>query len=92
VHADTGSQVRRLLAPRHIAFVGGRSLEAAIGNCRALGYAGEMWVVNPAYDELAGLPCYPSVAELPAAPDAAFPRSGAPSNALAFFVRPPLSH
>ena len=63
---------KRLLYPRHIAFVGGGDIKARIRNCRKLGYEGEIWVVNPKYDEVAGQPCYPSVADLPDPPDAAF--------------------
>ncbi|WP_160309700.1 acetate--CoA ligase family protein [Rubrobacter aplysinae] len=64
--------VQRLLAPRSIVFVGGRDLAGAIHNCEDLGYEGRILVVNPKYEELAGYPCYPSIAELPEAPDAAF--------------------
>jgi acyl-CoA synthetase (NDP forming) len=65
-------RLSRLLAPRHIAFIGGRSLAPAIRNCEALGYDGEIWVVNPHYEDLADRPCYPSIANLPKPPDAAF--------------------
>lgn len=64
--------LQRLLRPRHIAFIGGRDLAGAIHNCEALGYEGEIWAVNPKRDEIAGRPCYPFVADLPQAPDAAF--------------------
>src|SRR5690606_3240179 len=36
------------------------------------GFAGQLWVVNPKYDEIAGVKCYPSIADLPEAPDASF--------------------
>ena len=32
-------------------------------------YGGALWPVHPRADRIAGLPCYPSVADLPAAPD-----------------------
>ena len=64
--------VQRLLSPKSIAFIGGRDMAQAIRNCEALGYEGEIRVVHPKYDELAGYPCYSSVADLPEAPDAAF--------------------
>lgn len=64
--------LQRLLRPRHIAFIGGRDLGGAIQNCEALGYEGEIWAVNPKRAEIAGRPCYPSVADLPGPPDAAF--------------------
>jgi acetate---CoA ligase (ADP-forming) len=68
----TRARLQRLLVPRHIAFVGGRSLEPAIRNAEDLGFTGDIWVVNPHYDTIAGRQCYPTVAALPAAPDAAF--------------------
>jgi len=64
--------LKRLLYPRHVAFIGGKAEEARIRNCEELGYGGEVWVVNPKYEEIAGYPCYPSVADLPEPPDAAF--------------------
>ncbi|MDH3546873.1 MAG: CoA-binding protein, partial [Gammaproteobacteria bacterium] len=62
----------RLLAPRSIAFVGGRFAAMAIRRTLELGFAGDIWAVNPTLDEIEGVPCYDSVADLPAAPDAAF--------------------
>lgn len=62
----------RLLNPRHIAFVGGTDAGIAIGEARRRGYAGQIWVVNPKRDTLAGLPCLPRVTDLPDPPDAVF--------------------
>ncbi|MEM7113089.1 MAG: acetate--CoA ligase family protein [Chloroflexota bacterium] len=64
--------LRRLLHPRHVAFVGGRSAEQAIEICRASGFQGEIWPVHPRYQTLAGLPVFPSVKALPEPPDATF--------------------
>lgn len=64
--------LRRLLRPRHIAMVGGRAIENAIGHARAIGFAGDIWPVHPTRESVAGLPCYSDVASLPEAPDAAF--------------------
>ncbi len=61
----------RLLRPRSLAFVGGAAAELAIDACRAFGFSGDMWAVNPRR-ELRGLPTLDSVSELPAGPDAAF--------------------
>lgn len=66
------SNFQRLLTPRHIAFVGGTDAGIAIGEARRAGFAGQMWVVNPRRDEIAGLPCLPDLASLPEAPDAVF--------------------
>lgn len=64
--------LRRLLSPSSIVFVGGRNLVEPIGHCRAIGFRGEIYVVNPQHAEIAGIRCHASVAELPVVPDAAF--------------------
>ena len=64
--------LQRFLSPRHIAFVGGKVAQLAIRRNLELGYRGEMWPVHPTRTEMAGIACYASVDELPAAPDAAF--------------------
>ena len=64
--------LKRLLKPRHIAFFGGAALGDPIRSCESAGFEGEIWVVNPGRDEVAGRRCYRSVAELPEAPDASF--------------------
>lgn len=64
--------MRRLLAPRSIVFIGGSNLIQPIRNCRKIGYEGEIWVVNPKYDEIDGITCYASLEDLPGIPDAAF--------------------
>ncbi|MBT8078059.1 MAG: CoA-binding protein, partial [Gammaproteobacteria bacterium] len=64
--------LRRLLNPSSIAVVGGNAAAEVIRQCRRIGYRGELMAVNPGRDELAGIPCFPGVAELPVAPDAAF--------------------
>ncbi|HEX9771005.1 MAG TPA: acetate--CoA ligase family protein [Kiloniellales bacterium] len=64
--------LKRLLKPRHIAFFGGAALVEPIRSCESAGFEGEIWVVNPRREELAGRRCYRSVAELPEAPDASF--------------------
>ena len=53
----------------------------AIGEARRAGFNGQMWVVNPRRESLAGLPCLPDIAALPEAPDAVFlaiPAAGVP--------------
>jgi acyl-CoA synthetase (NDP forming) len=64
--------LKRLLAPRHVAFVGGRSMARALKRCADGGYAGQMWLVNPQHDELEGVPCVRQVSDLPCGPDAVF--------------------
>ena len=62
----------RLFAPKSIAFIGGSFAAMAIRRSVELGYQGDIWPVNPKLDELEGFPCFHSVDDLPAAPDAAF--------------------
>jgi acetate---CoA ligase (ADP-forming) len=66
------ANLRKLLSPRHVAFVGGQRLSATIGYCVDAGFAGDIWPVNPTYPEIAGHRCYKSIAELPEPPDASF--------------------
>ena len=62
--------LKRLLAPRTIAFYGGNSAAEAIRQCLSLGYDGEIWPVNPNRTEICGIPCFRSADDLPSAPDA----------------------
>ena len=64
--------LNRMLAPRHVAFVGGRSMARALKRCAEGGYPGQMWLVNPQHESLEGVPCVRSVADLPCGPDAVF--------------------
>ncbi|MFP6745921.1 MAG: CoA-binding protein, partial [Alphaproteobacteria bacterium] len=68
----TQANLKRLLQPRHIAFVGGTSMVPAIDICRAAGFNGPIWPVNPHHDTLADLPTFATVCDLPEAPDATF--------------------
>jgi len=65
-------RLRRLFSPRHMAVFGGASAAEAIRQCRALGFAGQIWPVHPTRTDVEGLPCFPNVAALPEAPDASF--------------------
>ena len=66
------SRLARLLRPRSLAIVGGKAAEEAVRQCHALGFVGPIWPVNPKRDTMGGLPCFPDLAALPAAPDAVF--------------------
>ena len=68
--ATRREHLKRLLNPRHIAFVGGRAVEDCINATRKSGFAGQIWAVHPKYTELAGVACVPSLANLPEPPDA----------------------
>ncbi len=64
--------LKRLLAPRHAAFIGGRDAAVAAAQCAAMGFEGPVWGVNPRRKELGGYPCFASMEDLPEAPDAVF--------------------
>lgn len=64
--------LKRLFSPRHVAFIGGREAEIAMQQCLGIGFTGDIWPVNPGRESMAGQRCFASVADLPAAPDAAF--------------------
>ena len=66
------ANLRRLLAPRSVALVGGQTLEPSIEMLRRAGFGGAIRVVNPFRREIGGIACLPSVADLPEPPDAAF--------------------
>jgi acetate---CoA ligase (ADP-forming) len=65
--------VAALLQPRSVAIVGASDRtgvgQRVVANLRALDFAGELFLINPNRSVVAGLPAYPSLAELPAVPD-----------------------
>src|SRR6476659_6578502 len=69
---STSPDLRRLLSPATIAVAGGEDAAEAIRQCRRIGFTGPLWAINAGRATLAGVPCYPDVAALPAAPDACF--------------------
>ncbi|MFT4181773.1 MAG: acetate--CoA ligase family protein [Rhizobium sp.] len=68
----TKRSLDRLIRPQTIAVFGGREARRVIEQCDRMGFAGEIWPVHPTQESVLGRRCYRSVAELPAAPDAAF--------------------
>lgn len=76
------AQLQRLIAPRSIALVGASTRPASFG-LRSLEnlvhYKGAIYPVNPKYQRIGELACYPSLKDLPEAPDCALlvvPREG----------------
>jgi acetate---CoA ligase (ADP-forming) len=68
---------RLLFAPRSVAVVGASANIAghagrALSNLIRTGFSGTIFPVNPKYDELLGLPCYPDVAAIPQSPEVAY--------------------
>jgi acyl-CoA synthetase (NDP forming) len=64
------NSLNRCLNPRSIAVVGGLFASRAIRECKKLGFAGELWAVNPRRESMEGQPCYPDLKSLPGVPDA----------------------
>jgi acyl-CoA synthetase (NDP forming) len=67
---------RLLFQPKTIAIIGASSNPLKPGgrvfkNIKENGYTGELWPVNPKAQEVMGLPAFPGIAELPAAPELA---------------------
>lgn len=63
-----------LLRPSSIAILGASGRPGSVGNMfvrhmKLGGYAGALWGVNPNYTDIDGVPCFPSLAELPAKPE-----------------------
>ncbi|MES2260309.1 MAG: acetate--CoA ligase family protein [Pseudomonadota bacterium] len=63
-----------LLQPRSIAMIGASNNPARIGGMpldllRHFGFEGEVYPVNPKYEEVFGYRCYPDIEALPRAPD-----------------------
>jgi acyl-CoA synthetase (NDP forming) len=65
--------LRALLAPASIAILGASDRPSGalslIHSLRRLGFAGAIYPVNPRYDTVAGLTCYPGIGAVPEAPD-----------------------
>ena len=70
--AKGAANLKRLLAPRHIALIGGQWADAAAAAAQTIGYSGEVWRVHPNRPSGSDRHYFRSVDELPEAPDAAF--------------------
>jgi acetate---CoA ligase (ADP-forming) len=74
--APARAPLATLFSPRSVAIVGASQRETSLA-ARPLrlldrfGFQGEVYPVNPSYDEIGGRPCYPSLAEVPGAVDLA---------------------
>src|SRR5687768_12018759 len=63
----------RLISPATVAVIGASPAAGAFGK-RTLeniqvGYAGEVYAVNPRYDHIGDVACYPSIRDTPRVPD-----------------------
>lgn len=64
--------MRRLLAPRSVALIGGAWADEVERASRVIGYGGHLWRIHPQRPSTPERHYYRSVAELPEAPDASF--------------------
>jgi acetate---CoA ligase (ADP-forming) len=79
--------VDRLLNPSSIAVVGASDRpetysSETLRNLQRLGFEGEVWGVNPRRSSAHGVPCFPTLGDLPGVPDAvviAIPAAGVPA-------------
>ena len=67
-----GARLARVLRPRTIAAIGGGAAAKMIRQCDRLGFDGEIWPVHPTHARVEARQAFPTVADLPGAPDAAF--------------------
>jgi acyl-CoA synthetase (NDP forming) len=84
------ASIKRLLAPRSIALVGGAWADAVAAASRAIGYTGELWRVHPKRPSTPETPYFRSIDELPGSPDATFvaaPNTEVPNIAQALVRR-----
>ncbi|WP_438954935.1 acetate--CoA ligase family protein [Cognatiyoonia sp.] len=66
-------RLSRLLQAKSIAVIGGGAwCSQVILQARKMGFDGEIWPVHPTKAEVSGTPAFPSVEDLPEAPDSAF--------------------
>lgn len=67
--------ISALFSPSSVAIVGLSDRKGSVGagslaNLRRFGYRGDIWGVHPKRTEISGVPCYPSLGDGPAVPDA----------------------
>lgn len=89
--ADRGAKsLIPLFQPRHVAVVGasrtpGKHGHTTVRNLARCGFAGQVWPINPAGEDIEGLRCYRSLADVPEAPDCVF--LAIPASAVVETVR-----
>jgi len=69
---NASGSLKRFLNPKSVAIFGGNWAVNVITQLQKLDYQGDIWPVHPKRKEILGVKCYPNVASLPGAPDAAF--------------------
>ncbi len=69
---DNALDLSRLLRPGSIAVVGGSWARNVVKQCVRMRFEGKIWPIHPTLDEVHGYPCFRSIDDLPAPPDATF--------------------
>ena len=80
--------ISRLLKPQSVAVIGAsadptKTAGRPVAYLKKLGFAGDIFPINPKVDEIDGLKCYPDVASLPSVPDVGIVLLGAERAHLA---------
>ncbi len=80
--------ISRLLQPRSVAVIGAsadpsKTAGRPIAYLKKLGFAGDIFPVNPKVDQIDGLKCYPDIGSLPSVPDVGIVLLGAERAHLA---------
>ena len=75
-HQPDHAGIRAMLQPRSIAVIGASTVHDSFGERATrhfdrIGYAGQVYFVNPRYEEIRGRRCYPSIESLPGDVDTA---------------------
>ena len=67
------SKLSRLLSSKSIVVIGGGAwCEAVLEQCQKIGFSGDLFAVHPKRKDVAGVPAFASLSDLPIVPDAAF--------------------
>lgn len=67
------ADLTRLFRPKSVAVVGGGAwCRSVTEQLQEAGFSGDIWPVHPRAEDICGLRAYPTVLDLPTAPDAAF--------------------
>ena len=64
--------LNKILRPKTIAAVGGNWAASVVKQCLLAGFEGTIWPVNPNRKDMLGIPCLPSIRDIPEPPDCTF--------------------
>ncbi|MEM7193945.1 MAG: acetate--CoA ligase family protein [Pseudomonadota bacterium] len=76
----SASRLQRLFSPQSVAVLGGRVADSVVAEMQKLGFGGDIWPVNPNRADMAGIPCFKTLDDLPGVPDAVY--LGIPGGAV----------